>query len=86
MARSALRDELHAENRALLTAILKSFDKGDTTEKRLTEWCSTQRADIDRYLHLVSLIQAESEMEIEQLSVILKKLHLIVEKSKAMIS
>ncbi|WP_288355248.1 NAD-glutamate dehydrogenase [uncultured Cycloclasticus sp.] len=86
LARSALRDELHAENRALLTAILKSFDKGDTTEKRLTEWCSTQRADIDRYLHLVSLIQAESEMEIEQLSVILKKLHLIVEKSKAMIS
>jgi len=82
LARSALRDDLHAENRALLTAIFQHSNKRDTTKKRVSDWCLNNRSDIDRYLHLVSLIQAENEMEIEQLSVILKELHMIVEKSK----
>ncbi|MGB1648763.1 MAG: NAD-glutamate dehydrogenase [Cycloclasticus sp.] len=82
LARSALRDDLHAENRALLRAIFLHSNKHDTTAKWVSDWCSTHRAEIDRYLHLISTIQAENEIEIEQLSVILKELHMIVEKSK----
>ncbi len=82
LARSALRDDLHAENRALLRAIFLHSNKHDTTAKWVSDWCSTNRVEIDRYLHLISTIQAENEIEIEQLSVILKELHMIVEKSK----
>jgi glutamate dehydrogenase len=82
LARSALREDLHAENRALLTAIFQRSNKKDTAAKRVSDWCANNRIEIDRYLHLLSVIQAEGDIEIEQLSVILKELHAIVEKSK----
>ncbi|HIF18260.1 MAG TPA: NAD-glutamate dehydrogenase [Cycloclasticus sp.] len=82
LARSALRDDLHAENRALLITIFQHSSKNSSADKRVSTWCANNRAEIDRYLHLVSVIQAEGEIEIEQLSVILKELHAIVEKSK----
>lgn len=86
LARSALRDDLHAEIRALLSSIFQQSAKKITAEKRVKNWCEVYRVEIDRYLHLVSIIQAENEMEIEQLSVILKELHTIVEKSKVKLS
>ncbi len=73
---------MHAENRALLTAIFQRSNKKDTAAKRVSDWCANNRIEIDRYLHLLSVIQAEGDIEIEQLSVILKELHAIVEKSK----
>jgi glutamate dehydrogenase len=82
LARTALRDDLHVENRALLTSIFLVAGKNVTTDERIGAWCKNNRAEINRYLHLVSVIQAENEMEIEQLSVILKELHSVVEKSK----
>ena len=82
LARSALRDDLHAENRALLTSLFLQAGKGATTDQRIGKWCESNRVAIDRYLHLISVIQAENEMEIEQLSVILKEVHGVVEKSK----
>ncbi|PCI18560.1 MAG: glutamate dehydrogenase [Piscirickettsiaceae bacterium] len=82
LARSALRDDLHAEMRGLLSAILQLSNKKLSMQKRLDEWSVANQSEIDRYLHLVSVIQAENEIEIEQLSVILKELHAIVEKSK----
>ena len=82
LARSALRDDLHTENRALLTSLFLPTSKGATTDERINNWCENNRSEIDRYLHLVSVIQAENEMEIEQLSVILKEVHGVVEKSK----
>lgn len=82
LARTALRDDLHAENRALLTSIFLGVGRDATTDERLSNWCDSNRVEIDRYLHLVAMIQAENEMEIEQLSVMLKELHSVVEKSR----
>lgn len=82
LARSALRDDLHGESRALLIAIFRSSSKKDSAEKRVALWCEKNPVEITRYLHLVSMVQAEGDIEIEQLSVVLKELHVIVEKSK----
>ena len=82
LARSALRDDLHAEIRSLITSVFQKASKKVDSDELVVAWCNTNQVEIDRYLHLVSVIQAENEMEIEQLSVILKELHVIVEKSK----
>ena len=82
LARSALRNDLHTEIRVLSSSIFQSTDKHLVADKRLSEWRENNRAEIKRYLHLVSVIQAENDVQIEQLSVILKELHVIVEKSK----
>ncbi|MEH6504461.1 MAG: NAD-glutamate dehydrogenase [Cycloclasticus sp.] len=82
LARSALRDDLHAENRALLISIFQLSGKKTTADQRVNRWCETNRNEIDRYLNLVSAVQTENEMEIEQLSVVLKELHAMVEKDK----
>jgi len=83
LARSALRDDLHVEVRALLSLLFRYSAKKQTVQSRVEHWCEQNQVDIERYLHLVSVIQAENEMEIEQLSVILKELHTLIEKSKA---
>lgn len=82
LARSALRDDLHVEVRGLLSLLFTQSAKKLTVQSRVEHWCEQNTADIERYLHLVSVIQAENEMEIEQLSVILKELHTLIEKSK----
>ncbi len=83
LARSALRDDLHAEVRELLSLILQQSSDQSTPDNLVSDWCDKNRIEVDRYLRLVLLIQSENEMEIEQLSVILKELHRVVEKSKA---
>ena len=82
LARSALRNDLHTELRVLSSSIFQSVGGELTAEKRLSVWRQNNRIEIERYLHLVSVIQAENEIQIEQLSVLLKEFHVIVEKSK----
>lgn len=82
LARSALRDDLHAESRALLVSIFQGSAKKASVQARVKAWCESNRVEIERYLHLLNVIQTENETEIEQLSVILKELHALVEKSK----
>ena len=82
LARSALRDDLYTENREILLSIFKLSSKKMAVSKKIERWLEDNQADISRYLHLVGIIQAEKEMAIEQLSVILKELHAIVEKGK----
>lgn len=81
LARTALRDDLHAEGRSLLISIFQSSDEKSSAQQSVDSWCAANCAEIDRYLHLVSVIQGEGGIAIEQLSVILKELHAIVEKS-----
>jgi glutamate dehydrogenase len=82
LARSALRDDLNAETRALLISILQLSDKKATAGEQVSRWCENNRNEMDRYLNLMSVIQADNEIEIEQLSVVLKELHAVVEKDK----
>jgi len=82
LARSALRDDLYTENREILLSIFQLSSKKISVSKKIERWFKDNQAEINRYLHLVGIIQAEKEMAIEQLSVILKELHAIVEKSK----
>jgi len=81
LARSALRNDLHAEIRVLSSSI---FETGEalTSEELVSAWRECNAVEIERYLNLVSMIQSENDVQIEQLSVILKELHVIVEKSK----
>jgi len=81
LARSALRNDLHTEIRVLSSSIFQTGKKL-TGEELVSAWRESNHVEIERYLHLVSIIQAENEVQIEQLSVILKELHVIVEKSK----
>jgi len=81
LARTALRDDLHAESRAVLSAIFKATKATATAQKSVDNWCEANKPEIERYLHLISIIQCEGDIAIEQLSVILKELHAIVEKS-----
>ena len=81
LARSALRNDLHTEIRTLSSAIFQT-GKRLTGDALVSAWRDSNRIEIERYLHLVSIIQAESDVQIEQLSVLLKELHVIVEKSK----
>jgi len=80
LARSALRNDLHTEIRVLTSSIFDAAKKL-TGEELVSAWRERNHVEIERYLHLVSIIQAENEVQIEQLSVILKELHVIVEKS-----
>jgi len=81
LARSALRNDLYAEIRVLSSSIFQTGKKL-TGEELVSAWRESNHVEIERYLHLVSVIQAENEVQIEQLSVILKELHVIAEKSK----
>ncbi len=83
LARTALRDDLHSENRALAADLLKRSKKNMSVSGRMASWREANQLDIDRYLHLIESIQSGVVVEIEQLSVILKELHSMVEKSKA---
>jgi glutamate dehydrogenase len=83
LARTALRDDLHSENRALAADLLKRSKKTMSVSGRIASWREANQVDIERYLHLIESIQSGVEVEIEQLSVILKELHAMVEKSKA---
>ena len=81
LARTALRDDLHAENRGLTANLFKWNAAKSSPAARIAAWQEHFDADIQRYLHLVAAIQSGSEVKIEQLSVILKELHALVEKS-----
>lgn len=84
LARTALRNDLHAEIRTLLVTIFRLSEKKSIDFKgRVQCWCEDNAIEIERYLSLIAAVQAENTIEIEQLSVILKDLHAIVDKSKA---
>ena len=81
LARTALRDDLHAENRGLTANLFKWMEGKVSPAVRIAAWQERHDADIQRYLHLIGSIKSGSQVEIEQLSVILKELHALVEKS-----
>ena len=64
-----------------MSAIFKTTKGRSAVQESVDLWCEVNKLEIERYLHLISVIQCEGDIAIEQLSVILKELHAIVEKS-----
>jgi glutamate dehydrogenase len=78
LARSAIRDDFHAECRTLTNDVMKHGIESSSAEEIVEAWCEHNRVAVERYQKLVQRIEASSGIELEKMAVVLKELHAIV--------
>ncbi len=78
LARSAIRDDFHAECRTLTSDVLRIGVNSSSVEELVDDWCKQNELAVERYQKLVQRIEAGSGIELEKMAVVLKELHAIV--------
>jgi glutamate dehydrogenase len=78
LARSAIRDDFHAECRTLTSDVLSGGASSSSVEELVESWCKLNELAVERYQKLIQRIEAGSGIELEKMAVVLKELHAIV--------
>ena len=74
LARNALREDVEAEHRAVVDAVLRTADATLDADAAFDEWAATQPAAVERTLALVDDIAAHGVFDLATLSVALREL------------
>lgn len=79
LARTALRDDFHkACQKLTLNRVLNLSDSGAGS---LEDWCQAEQSGIQRYLALMDKIQLESTVELDPVTVLIKELRAVDNRS-----
>jgi glutamate dehydrogenase len=83
MARSALRDDVYAEQAALTADVLRGGANGRSPDERVAAWLSYNAPAVERCLHVVADLRATGPLDLARLSVAVREVRNLINAADA---
>jgi glutamate dehydrogenase len=83
LARTALRDDLYAQERAITADVVRVSAPGDAPDARIASWIARNDAAVRRATQLIADVKAGGAPELATLSVVLRESHNLIQSASA---